>query len=126
MDANATRDFAQRLMDQVWRPLDSGPVPTFYNRDVVGWNRDERLNYDDVVNRLDWDVQTFADPAYEIYDLVADEDTFALRFRYTARMVATGDPVDAEAWYFYRLRDGKVAEFWLLGREEIEYRQAPA
>jgi hypothetical protein len=121
MDAAAARDFAQRLMDQVWRPLDSGPVPSFYHRDVVGWNRDERLTYDDVVNRLDWDAQTFADSVYENYDLVADEDRFALRFRYTARMVATDAPIDVEGWYFYRLRDGKIAEFWLLlpGRVRI-------
>ena len=45
MNRRETLDFARALMNQVWLPLDPEPVPRFYHRDVVGWNRRQRLTF---------------------------------------------------------------------------------
>lgn len=62
-------------MQRIWMPLDSAEVPDFYHRDVVGHhdspNGSVTLDYDDVVHRLDWDRENFADPRYQIADLFA-------------------------------------------------------
>jgi predicted ester cyclase len=124
VDAQATYDFAERLMREVWIPYAYDAVPRFYNRDVVGHHREQVLSYDDVVNRLASDHQRFSNSRHDIDDIVAAPDKFAIRFRYTATVNATGKPVNTEVIYFYHLRDGKVAEFWLLADFAFDYRAA--
>jgi predicted ester cyclase len=114
-------------MRQVWEPFDSSAMPRFYHRDVIGHHRradgsTQELGYDDVAKRLDWDKQTSADAVYDVRDIVAEEDRFALRFVYTADFVPTGGKIDVEVMYFYHLRDGKVAEFWTLSNADYDYR----
>jgi hypothetical protein len=121
MNSRETLAFAERLMNEVWLPLDPGPVPQFYQRDVVGYNRTQQLNYDDVVHRLVTDRPRYADPHYDIQDIIAAEDKFAIRFAFTAKL-ASGAPVSAEANYFYHLRDGKISAFWLLADVVFDYR----
>jgi predicted ester cyclase len=121
MNSEETLDFAERLMREVWLPLDPEPVDRFYRRDVVGYNRQQRLSYDDVVHRLVTDRPRFADPHYDIQDIIAAEDKFAIRFAFTAKL-ASGQPVSAEANYFYHLREGKISAFWLLADIDFDYR----
>ncbi len=94
----------------------------FYNRDVRGHNRSQELVYDDVVNRLRSDTGRFANPVYDITDIIASEDKFAIRFIYTATVVATGEPVETEVNYFYHLRNGKISEFWVLADIDFDYK----
>jgi len=127
VNSDETRAFAHRLMERVWMRLDSTEVPDFYHRDVVGHHDSTRgsdeLRYGDVVHRLDWDRDNFSSPDYDIVDLIADEDRFALRFHYSATLTATGERYGSEAAYFYHLRDGKIAEFWLLANVEFDYKE---
>lgn len=125
MTAAETHDFARRLMREVWETFDHTALPRFYHADMVGHHRQQTLTLDDVSSRLQWDVLTFGDPVYDIRNLVAGEDEFAIRFIYTCRMIATGADFRTEVNYFYRLRDGKVAEFWLLGDGDFDYKQRP-
>lgn len=120
-----TRAFAIRLMREVWEPFDHTAVPRFYHADMVGHHRRQVLDRDDVAARLQWDVPNFRDPAYDIRDIVADEDKFAIRFVFTCTLAATGAAFSTEVVYFYRLRDGKVAEFWLLSDGDFDYKQRP-
>lgn len=127
MNSEETRVFAQRLMAEVWEPFDSSAMPRFYHQDVVGYHKradgsTQELSYDDVANRLDWDRQTSANAVYDVRDVVAEEDRFALRFVYTADFVPTGGRIDVEVMYFYRLRDGRVAEWWQLTNADFDYR----
>jgi hypothetical protein len=92
VNSQETHEFAERLMREVWEPFDYSAVERFYNRDVRGHHRSQELVYDDVVNRLRSDTGRFADPVYSIKDIVASEDKFAIRYIYTATVVATGDP----------------------------------
>ena len=130
MDSKDTYAFAERLMRQVWEPLDSTNVPQFYHRDVAGhhdgYHGSQNLTYYDVVNCLDWDKQTFSNPIYDIQDIIAAESKFAVRFIYTANLIATREEVRAEAAYFYHLRDGKISEFWLLSDTDFDYKQKPS
>jgi predicted ester cyclase len=122
MDARETYDFAERLMREVWERYAFDQVPRFYNRDVIGHHREQTPNFDDVVNRLSSDHQRFSNSRYDIADIVAASDKFAIRFRYTATFNATGKTVSTEVIYFYHLADGKVAEFWLLADFAFDYR----
>ena len=121
MNSQETREFAERLMQEVWLPLDAEAVPRFYRRDVIGYHRKQRLNYDDVVHRLPTDRPRYRDPLYDIQDIIAAEDKFAIRFAFTATL-ASGQPASAEANYFYHLGDGKISAFWLLADIAFDYR----
>jgi hypothetical protein len=101
MASEQTRAFAQKLMKEVWEPFDSSAMPSFYQRDVVGYHRradgsTQELDYDDIANRPYWDTQTSANAIYEIQDIIAEVDRFAIRFRYTADFIPTGRKVDVE------------------------------
>ena len=95
MNTRETQAFAQQLMTQVWQPFDSQAVSRFFHRDVVGWHRRadsswQQLGYDDVVNRLAWDRETNANPVFDVRNIIAEEDRFALRFLYAADFIPTG------------------------------------
>jgi predicted ester cyclase len=122
VNAKETHEFAKRLMKEVWEPFDFAAVERFYNEDVRGYHRSQELDYEDVVNRLRWDPERFADPAYDIRDIIAAEDKFAIQFIYTATVVQTGDPFRTEVNYFYHLKDDKVSEFWLLSDSDFDYK----
>jgi predicted ester cyclase len=127
MDSKETRAFAQQLMKEVWEPFDSEAVSRFFHRDVVGWHRRadsswQQLGYDDVVNRLSWDKETNANPIFDVRDIIAEEDRFALRFLYAADFVPTGGKIDVEMMYFYHLRGDKVAEFWSLASVDFDFK----
>ena len=97
-----------------------------FHRDVVGWHRRadsswQQLGYDDIVSRLSWDKETNANPIFDVRDIIAEEDRFALRFLYAADFVPTGGKIDVEMMYFYHLRGDKVAEFWLLASVDFDF-----
>jgi predicted ester cyclase len=121
MDSRETRAFAERLMLEVWEPLDAEAIPRFYNRDVVGHHRKQQLNYEDVVHRLVADKPRYANPTYDIRDIVAEADKFAIRFLFGATG-PTGQSISVEVNYFYHLKDDKVSEFWLLADIDFDYR----
>ena len=127
MNDDETRAFAQRLMDEVWRPFNSSAMPRFYHSDVVGHHRradgsKQELTYTDVANRLDWDKQTSANAVYDIRDIIAEGDKFALRFIYSANFRPTDKKIDVETWYFYHLIRGKVTEFWTVASADYDYK----
>ena len=121
MDSQATLAFAHRLMREVWQPLDADAVPRFYHRDVIGHNRTQLLTYDDVVRRLVTDHPRYPNPAYDIQDIVAAEDKWAIRFIFTSTS-SEGDIFATEVIYFYHLRDGKIGEFWVLADVAFDYK----
>jgi hypothetical protein len=79
VNTQETQEFAERLMKEVWEPFDYTAVERFYNRDVRGHNRSQELVYDDVVNRLRSDTGRFANPVYDIKDIIASEDPSTYR-----------------------------------------------
>lgn len=125
MSPDDVRAFANRLMDEVWRPFDHTALERFYHPDVVGHHRSQTLSLSDISNRLQWDVQNFDNPIYDIRDIVAAADRFAIRFLYSCTLVATGEAFRTEVIYFYHLRGGRIAEFWLLSDAEFDYKQRP-
>ena len=123
MHTQETREFAERLMREVWEPFDHTAVESATTIGTYAATTAPRSSvYDDVVNRLRSDTGRFADPVYDIKDIVASEDKFAIRFIYTATVVAAGEPVETEVNYFYHLKDGKVSEFWLLADIDFDYK----
>jgi predicted ester cyclase len=121
MNSRETLAFAKRLMREVWEPFDAEAVPRFYHRDVTGHHRKQRLTYDDVVHRLVTDGPRYANPRFDIKDIVAEEDKWAIRFMFTATG-ASGEAMTVEVNYFYHLKEGKISEFWLLADFDFDYR----
>ena len=121
MDSQETLAFAQRLMREVWEPLDARAVSRFYHHDVIGHNRQQLLTYDDVVHRIVTDHPRYPNPVFDIQDIVAAQDKSAIRFLFTSTG-STGQSVTTEVIYFYHLRDGKIAEFWVLADVPFDYK----
>jgi predicted ester cyclase len=121
MDSRETLDFAKRLQSEVWERFDAEAVPRFYHRDVVGHHRAQLLTYDDVVHRLVTDRPRYPNPKFDIKDIIAAEDKYAIRFIFSATG-ASGQPVSSEGQYFYHLKAGKVSEFWHLASIDFDYR----
>ena len=99
------------MLKEVWEPFDSEAVSRFFHPDVVGWHRRadsswQELGYADIVNRLNWDKETNANPLFDVREIIAEEDRFALRYLYTAAFIPTGGKIDVEMMYFYHLRGG--------------------
>jgi predicted ester cyclase len=121
MDSQETLAFAKRMQREVWESFDAEAVPRFYHRDVIGHHRKQRLSFDDVVHRLATDHARYPNPKFDIKDIVAAEDKWAIRFVFTADG-ASGQPISVEVNYFYHLRQGKISEFWLLTDIDFDYR----
>ncbi|QRG08874.1 ester cyclase [Xanthobacter dioxanivorans] len=125
MSPTEVRDFAQRLMREVWEPYDHTALARFYHPDMIGHHRAQTLTLDDVRSRLQWDVQNFGASSYDIRDIVADEDKFAIRFIFSCSLLKAGTAFRTEVTYFYHLRDGRISAFWLLSDTDFDYRQHP-
>ena len=125
MTPDETRAFAQRFMEEVWFRFVPEAVERFYQPDFVGHHRGQTIGRQDIFLRLQWDQQNFGNPEYDIHQIVADRDAFAIRFDFACTMIKTGERYIAEVMYFYRLRDGKIAAFWLLSDAPFEYKQVP-
>jgi predicted ester cyclase len=121
MDSQETLAFAERMQREVWERFDAEAVPRFYHRDVIGHHRKQRLTFDDVVHRLVTDHPRYPNPKFDIKDIIAAEDKWAIRFVFTADG-APGQPISVEVNYFYHLRQGKISEFWLLADSDFDYR----
>lgn len=142
MDREETLEFARSLMKEVWEPFDSSAVARFYHQDVVGHHRrpneTQELGYADVVNRIDWDKQTNTNGVFDYRDIIAEEGRYAIRYSYRAdfapqdedgmqdrHTAVAGGKIDVEMIYFYHLREGKVAEFWLQANVDFDYKAKP-
>jgi hypothetical protein len=121
MNAEETRKFALRLMEEVWRPFDYTKLPEFYHRDVIGHHRGQTIRLADIENRLRRDSIHWTEPVYDIKNLIAEKDAFALRFLYSAIQISTGKRDEVEVMYFYRLTDGRISEFWTLASIDFDY-----
>jgi predicted ester cyclase len=119
--AEETRKFAMRLMDEVWRPFDYTKLMEFYREDFVGHHRGQTIYLADIENRLRRDRVHWTDPVYDIKNLVAEADSFAIRFLYSATQISTGRRDEVEVMYFYRLAGGKISEFWTLASIDFDY-----
>ncbi len=121
MNAGDTRKFALRLMDKVWRPFDDSKVKEFYHPDAVGYHRAQTIHVADIEERLSRDRIHWKEPVYNIKNLIAEEDAFAIRFMFSATQISTGKRDEVEVIYFYKLRDGKISEFWTLSSIDYDY-----
>jgi predicted ester cyclase len=121
MNAEDVREFAIRLMGQVWTPFDDTRLSEFYCHDAIGHHRTQTIRLGYIGNRLRRDRTYWKDPVYDIKELVTENDKFALRFIFSATQISTGNRDEVEVIYFYRLRDGKISEFWTLSSVDYDY-----
>jgi len=121
MNAEDVREFALQLMSRVWTPFDDTKLSEFYWPDAVGHHRSQTIRLADIGNRLRRDRIHWKDPVYDIKDLVAEKDKFALRFIFSATQISTGKRDEVEVNYFYHLRDEKISEFWTLSSVDYDY-----
>jgi predicted ester cyclase len=123
MTPNEVHAFATRLMDEVWEPFKAEKLHEFYHADVIGHHRQQTLSYRDLENRLAWDRENRTNQTFNITDVIAEEDKFAIRFVFRAAEKTENQEAPIEVIYFYHLRDGKISEFWLLASVDFDYKQ---
>jgi len=124
MTPEDVHQFARDLMHTVWEPFDSTRLAEFYHQDVVGHHRSQVIHFQDIVNRLAWDRRNRQHQNYEIRDIIAEHDRFSIRFVFTTLELQTRENSEIEVMYFYHLREGKIAEFWLLASVDFDYLEA--
>lgn len=125
MTREEVHDFAERLMQEVWIPYDADAVPRFYHPDMKGHHGIQEITLDQVATRLRTDGAHFGGGTYQIEEILASEEGFAIRFRFKAQVNAEGTILDEQVAYFYHLRDGKIAEFWLFADLSFDYNAKP-
>lgn len=121
MNPEEMRLFAKRLMREVWEPFDYTKLAEFYHADVVGHHRSQTIHLADIELRLRRDRIHWADPVYDIKNLIAEPDAFALRFIFSATEISTRKQDTVEVVYFYHIRNGKISEFWTLSSMDYDY-----
>ena len=121
MNPEETRQFAMRLMKEVWEPFDHRKLAVFYRPDVVGHHRSQTIHLADIENRLRRDRIHWTDPVYDIKNLITEPDAYALRFIFKATQITTGKRDEVEVVYFYQLKDGRISEFWTLSSIDFNY-----
>lgn len=120
MDRNEIKNFALKLMHEVWEPFDDKKVRDFYHSDLVGHHRDQIIGIEDVENRLRFDQENFTNPVYKIINLTAGYDEFSIHFNYKAQL-PDDDLFQVEVMYFYRLKKDLISEFWTLASVDFDY-----
>jgi len=111
MDSRETRAFAERLMLEVWEPLDAEAVPRFTIASsnstmktwCIAWWRTSRA--------VQVRGTTFGTSSPRQTSL---QSAFCL-----GATGPSGQSISAEANYFYHLKDDKVSEFWLLAGRQL-------
>lgn len=112
MSPDATAEFARELMLQIWIPLRGDHLEDYYHADVIGHDGQSTLKLEDIRRQLASDRSVIASPLYDIQDLIAEDDAFSIRVNYSATHRETGESIRASIAHFYRLRAGKICEFW--------------
>src|SRR5213080_4125047 len=95
--------FATRLMHEVWEPFKAEKLHELYHADVTGHHRQQTLRYTDLENRLAWDRENRTNQIFNITDIIAEENKFAIRFVFTAAEKTQNQETPIEVIYFYHL-----------------------
>lgn len=121
MNRDEIKEFALKLMEEIWKPYNDKKVKDFYHPALVGNHRGQIIHIGDVENRLRWDKKNLKDPVYKIKNLVVGDNAFSIHFNYTALKIETGEVFQAETMYFYRLQDDLIRQFWTLASVDFNY-----
>jgi predicted ester cyclase len=122
MTISEARVFIEELFRDVWRPFNDECLEKYYWPDVQGHHGAVALTLADMRNRLAYDRRHFRDAMFDVLDLVASDNTIALRFHFTAILVDTGERISTDVAYFYHLIDNKIAEWWVLADVPFDYK----
>lgn len=128
----ANKEVVRRLFTEVSNRRDPTAVPRFWAADVVNHNGlpGQRPGAEGVAESLAGLFAAFPDYHEEVLGLVAEDDLVTAHVRLTGThrgpflgLPATGRAVRFEVMETFRLRDGLVAEMWVVADQLSLLRQ---
>jgi steroid delta-isomerase-like uncharacterized protein len=125
------KEVVRRYVEELWNGQRVELVDQVLTPDVVAHAGDGSLEHGNQRFRqvIPMVRQAFPDLHITIEALVAEGDQVAARLRmrgtHKGRLFGiepAGRPLDLPEWFFFRLADGKIAEYWYL-RDYVELRR---
>lgn len=114
MNRDELKNFILDFYD-AWKVRDKDRILPFYNVEKLKAYSDfEAISFDDIMNRLAFSKEKFAEVNYHIEDLIIDEVSGKISIRMRQRhTLKTGERVKWEAIMLYRIEDRKIVELWM-------------
>lgn len=121
MDKNELKQFITEFYD-AWKKRDEKKIPTFYHPELRAFSDFSEITIEDILNRLEFSKEKFAEVNYIMEDLFIDEDQGKIACRMRQRhILKTGDLVKWEAIMHYKIVDRKIKELWMSFYPNADY-----
>lgn len=104
-----------------WQLRDAEKLAGMYRKDVVGYMDDKIVNYDDIMNRLQYSKKNFKEVDNEIKDLIIEKDKIVARIKQTLIPREEGKPTIYHIISIYRVLNQQVVETWSSFYPNVNY-----
>ena len=121
--AARNKDVVRRYVEELWNNLQYDLIDQVLASDVLAHAQDGTQEQGNQrFRQVIPDIRTaFPDLYISIEQMIAEDDHVAVRLRVTgthqgdfAGMAPTGKVFEFPEWFFLRVRDGKIVEYWYL------------
>ena len=121
MDKNALKQFITDFY-KAWKERDEKKIPTFYDPNLRAYSDYTEVSLQDILNRLQFSREKFAEVNYHIEDLFIDEEQGKIAIRMKQRhILKDGGIVKWEAIMLYKIVNQKITELWMSFYPNADY-----
>jgi hypothetical protein len=120
MHRNELEKFIKDLL-MTWQLRDAEKLAGMYRKDVVGYMDDKIVNYDDIMNRLQFSKKNFKEVDNEIKDLIIEGEKIVARIKQTLIPREDGKPTVYHIISIYRVLNQQVVETWSSFYPNVNY-----
>ncbi|MBA2655834.1 MAG: hypothetical protein H0U70_02480 [Tatlockia sp.] len=121
MDKKALEQFIADFY-QAWKNRDEEKIPTFYDKNLRAYSDFSEVSLEDILNRLEFSKNKFAEVNYHIEDQFIDEAEGKIAIRMKQRhILKTGEPVKWESIMLYKIVNYKITDLWMSFYPNADY-----
>lgn len=120
MNRNELEKFIKDLL-MTWQVRNAEKLSGMYSKDVVGYMDDKVVNYNDIMNRLQFSLNKFKEVNNELKDLIIDGDKAVARIQQTLIPRVEGNPTVYYITSIYRVLNHQVVETWSSFYPNVNY-----
>ncbi|MDF2940509.1 MAG: hypothetical protein K0R66_1151 [Gammaproteobacteria bacterium] len=114
MNAKNLKDFILDFYD-AWKSRDADRIKNFYDENLIGYSDFQKITVSDIMTRLKFGCEKFAESHYQIDDIFVDELEGKVAVRMKQRHVLSDGSGDLkfEAIMLYTVANNKIKEVWM-------------
>lgn len=120
MHRNELEKFIKDLL-MTWQVRDAEKLSLMYSKDVVGYMDDKVVNYNDIMNRLQFSEKNFKEVNNELKDLIIEREKIVARIKQTLIPREEGKPTVYHITSIYRVLNHQVVETWSSFYPNVNY-----